>query len=500
MPSGTYTSGQVILFSPIITSQMGSWLKTLLQLYEKWRITKLAMRYVPSVGSTQPGNIMMFFDPDPTNNWGTYTAGPDLIKRAFTLAGRVDFSLWQTTTAQSPPSQWLWTQAQGSDPRLFQAGSFVVLCVTGFTVANDFGALHMDWSVEAVNKSYNQAAFTMTSAFTSMSAFNPDVNFWLAGASMAPMAGGGGLLQAASTSSLALGVPLAYMPAALTAGYSMTAINGGTAGTPAAQGPIIAFPAGEYIVNCGLVANEALPGNILTPAHGPGVTITSQDCGFGATNGGTVANCANSTCIIEVIDDADSSAIPIDVSNALTIVDNTTMVNTVVPATNDWGFFDVIADIVGIGVSIVDVFFDAVDVVAPILGAFLVTSRHSAPNCHAYLSRRHTAKVVRYNAGLGMGLSVQERILLDEFRKFKVSKLGPLHEPNRPVPVPMAVVSSKDERKEPLSPVYTTMHGDDLLVHTRKSGATATNHSSIRRQQEALLRTALDKLTGSQSD
>jgi hypothetical protein len=491
IPSGTYTSGQVILFSPIITSQMGSWLKTLLQLYEKWRITKLAMRYVPSVGSTQPGNIMMFFDPDPTNNWGSYTSGPDLIKRAFTLAGRVDFSLWQTTTAQSPPSQWLWTQAQGSDPRLFQAGSFVVLCVTGFTVANDFGALHMDWSVEAVNKSYNQAAFTMTSAFTSMSATNPDQNFGLAGASMAPLAGGGGLLQSVSTSSLALGVPLAYMPAAQTAGYTMTSVTGSGTTSTGAFGPILAFPAGEYIVNCGLVSNVALPGNILVPATGPGVAITSQDAGIGATNGGTVANCANSTCIIEVLDDTDSSAVPIDVSNALTVIDNTTMVNKPVPATNDWGFFDVLAGIASLGVNIVDIFFDAVDIVAPILGAFLVTSRHSAPNCHAYLMRRHTAKVVRYNVGVGMGLSTQERHLLDEFRKFKVAKLGPAYEPNRPVPVSQAVLSGKEERKEPTSPdlVYAA-HGDDI-IHVSRRGV----DSAKLLKQRMDLQAALDRLS-----
>lgn len=506
IPAGTYTAGQVILTSPLITSQMGSWLKTLLQLYEKWRITSLAMRYVPSVATTQAGNVVMFFDPDPTNNWGSYTAGPDLIKRAFTLAGRVDFSLWQATTARSPPSQWLWTQAQGSDPRLYQAGSFVVLCVTGFTAANDFGALHMDWSVEAVNKSYNQAAFSMTVATAVVMTPGPPTNpFYIAGQSMSPMAGGGGQYDPDMTCSLALGVPLAYVPNAQAASTNMVDILGGNHMLSVPTGPIMAFPAGEYLVNTGIVGNTTLSPAVysLTPCAGPGVTINSQDVSSGRSNGGGVANVLSSTCLIEVLDDADSSAVPVDISNALTVTDSSP-VNRVVPETNDWGFFDTLLGIGSGAVGIVDFFFDAVEVVSSIVGAFLVTSRHTSPNVHAHLMRRHQVRTVRYNSSQGLGVTAQERLLLEEFRRFKVSRLGPDYEPNRPVPVPQGVLSGKEERKEPLSRlsgkeerkeplspdlVYVS-HGDDI-VHVSRRGIDPTKLLKQRMDLQA----ALDRLS-----
>jgi hypothetical protein len=205
--------------------------------------------------------------------------------------------------------------------------------------------------------------------------------------------------------------------------------------------------------------------------------------------------------LIEVLDDVDSMAVPIDVSNAVNVDDSGPVNNVTVPETNDWGFFDVFAPLVGIVGNIVETFFDVAEIVGPILGAFLVTARHNAPNCHALLMRRHNVKVIRHNSAKGMGLSSQERALLEEFRKFKITRLGPVYEPNRPVPVPLSVVGGKDDHKDdtPTSPVYTTVHGDDVLVH-RRNVSQWTDSTSSRERQAQQLRQALDRLTQSPVD
>jgi hypothetical protein len=393
----------------------------MLQLFEKWRVVRLAMDYVPSVGSTQVGTLVMGFDPDPTNDWSSYSPGPALIQRFFTLKGRTDFALWQSCGAASPPSPWLWTQPQGSDQRLYQAGSFIVLCVTGFTATSDFGALYMKWSVEAVGKTYNQAAFTATSAMMSTPSIAPGTDLQLLGGyTMAPIMGGGPLTDV-GTGTYELGVPIAYVPNSKGAGALMYYQGSGGHITVTANGsPMMALPAGEYLVSGAVVApnGTSIPVNAtLVPVAGQPNWIVAYDSGSCSNQTGIGMQ---STCIVEIPDDANMPAVPVDVSNAIVVsgqVDGTG-VNRVVGESDDWGWFDFLTTLSTPFLNVIEGIVDVVEIVSPIVGLLLGGTRH-APNVRAHLVSKHTGKILRTSARMGLSGSRAERELLLEFLQYK---------------------------------------------------------------------------------
>jgi len=420
IPAGTYGSGQVVLTTPINISQMGAWLKPILQLYEQWKINKMVMKYRPSIGSTQAGNLRMFYDPDPTNNWAGYTPGADLVKRAFTMAGGVDFALWQSCASASPPTGWLWTQPQGSDPRLYQGGQFVVICVTGFTVASDPGALYMDWQVDARGKTYNQAAFTMTSMIVGgTGAIQQGPAQFIGEMLTSPLITGGTPVNNNPTWSWAIGAPVACLPTATSKTMydcrGSVVITGLDAGT-------LALPAGEYLitVSAGTGANvPTTPAIFVSPCAEGNNWIKASDTGAVIVNRTAGSNGFESTYIVEVPDDVHSLAMPIDANNDQIIVGASTKVNRPVPMTSDWGFVDTVASWTGIGCDVLQVGIEIVEIVSAIAGALLL-SAVTKPNCRMYHHTKRSIKMVTYTQSRnGLSMGVEETALLKEFLAYK---------------------------------------------------------------------------------
>jgi len=431
VPAGTYASGQVILVSPITISQMGSWLKTLLQLYEKWRITKLHMRFVTSVGSNTTGNVMMFFDPDPTNNWAAYVTGPDLLKRAFTMAGRVDFSLWQSATAVCPPGSWLWTQPQGSDVRLFSAGSFVMMAVTGFTAGVDIGAVYMDWSVEAVNKTYNQAAFTMTTVAmnaTTSAAIFPGPASTTLGYALAPWAGGTPVIGDCNRS-ISLGIPCAVATGSEATGKVLRSASGGSFTMSGGQ-PLFALGSGEYLIHVVGDTHASVPSAVpanFTPVCTTAAFIQAVDSGATTSTTG-FPNAVETTWIVEIPDDVHDVAHPMDANNDTSLATPTFVTPGLTPPTSDWCFMDVVTNTIGLAANIYNIMAEITEVVTPILGV-LLGQPHTRPNVSRHLHNKRSTTFL-YQTGkmkllhhaaerTYMSLTASDEVLFTQFQKFR---------------------------------------------------------------------------------
>jgi hypothetical protein len=422
--AGTYTAGQVMLTTPITIAQMGTWLKTILQLYEKWQIARLIMKYRPSVGSTQPGNIVMFFDPDPTNNWAGYTPGADLVKRAFNMAGRTDFALWQACQASSPPTGWLWTQPQGSDPRLFQGGQFVVVCVTGFTSSNDIGALYMDWAVNACIKTYNQAAFTMTTMTVASSGTIDARNSDFAGRLLTPPLYNSSPTTNPSSWIFNMGAPIAVLPQDMP---SVNMIDSTLTTRATASVGNICLPAGEYLVTVnaqgnytGIVPSVVL-GNVF-PCAQDGTWIKAVDVGPTLLGGSSVKSGIEATYIVEIPDDVDMLALPIDVSNSTTtaVQNGSSKVGRTNEESSDWGIVDTFFNWVGLGANAVEVGMEIVEIVASIAGLlFFAHGPNRSPNCRAHHTTRHGLKVWKFSNQVGLSMGKEELGLLQEFLTYK---------------------------------------------------------------------------------
>jgi len=438
IPSGTYAAGSVIVATPIVPAQMGPWLKTNLQLWERWRVTGMTMKYVPSVGSTQPGNLLMFFDPDPTNNWLGMSPGPDLIKRAFTQTGRKDFALWQGSSTSNPHHDLLWTQAQGSDTRLFQAGTFVLVTVTGFTSASDVGALHMDWAVTVHDKTYNQNAITETAFYSHYNAGGL-TNTVAADVSMSTLVAGelfGGLgnnvIPVPVGRGAQFGVPIAYSPnftgnvtdasgtarnlitntaSALAPGtycYNMTTEGFSTNGWPAA---------GQAASMCPVITN----GNIIDWDY----AVISADKASPAPPAGAVPVGYTGSMIVEIYDDANDSCIPVDSNDSVFVTtaasQQTPGVNKVVNKSTDWGIVDWIGNLKnmfgnGIIYNTLGVIADIADFAWPLIFA----SAHPAMT-KRMLAKRKGFECLTASATILPHLKHSDYAMFQQFLAFKAT-------------------------------------------------------------------------------
>jgi len=401
------------------------------------------MKYVTSSASTQPGNLVMFFDPDPTNNWLNYAQSADNVKRAFTQTGRKDFSLWQNASAVNPNHDWLFTQAQGSDPRFYQAGTFVLMCVTGFAATtSDPGALHLEWTVEAKNKAYNQNAIsettfaTLNSTANNASAYSTPHN--VSGLSLAcPVLGRsqmGGDYNNSGTSIAEIGVPVAYANMATTP--TLGPAGGVTLYDP--YTPFLALPPGMWMYTTTVeMANSNFPiiNTVpIIPSIGPNVVLRDWEVGpissdqrHGPSTGSTQQGYAG-TMYIEVLDDASSVAIPIDANNASsqqTLVGGSNNAgNAITRAVNksdDWGFADFILDLGSIGGTIIDVVSSVVDIAGPLLGALFLAPH---PTRKAILYRKYG--VARsLDPDMRAPSTAEDRFLFAEFLKFRANMQRP---------------------------------------------------------------------------
>jgi len=431
VPAGNYISGQVVLATPVVPGQMGPWLQTQLQLWEKWKVTSMVMSYVPSVGTTTAGNFIMFFDPDPTTNWLAMATGADTVKRAFTQTGRVDFAMWQDAKCTNPCRVELFTQASGSDPRFFQAGTFVLMCVTSCNLSSDPGALHMSWSVSVRNKTFNQNATSETIALTSYAApgwSNPstDINFTLSQLALPNL---GGIVASDNTSYQSeyhQGIPAAihYTPA----GQQLNVVSplwtdpthqgGGLVTNPGGNTTFFCLPPGEYIVTGTMyqtaIANAAPTNN----SYFSLVPITANISGVnqvvfhdydeaivtgrvGMNNNALQQGGFTSSVIVEVLDDTEVQAFPIDVS-AASMTSGTIAAPTIkqgsTKLSDDWGVVDFLLQAVDSLIAtnpVLETVMSVANIASSLFSSVFFLSSHPKM-LKRHMARKKTRSVMRF--------------------------------------------------------------------------------------------------------
>jgi len=414
-----------------------------------------------------------------------YGASADNVKRAFTQTGRTDFSLWQNASATNPNHDWLFTQAQGSDPRFYQGGTFVLMCVTGFTAGADPGALHLEWTVEAKNKAYNQSAISETTLATLNNTYNrADSQYTtlhnVSGLSLAcPVLGKsqmGGDYVNAGTSVAEIGVPVAYQ--------NMGFFGGQTFFDPST--PVLALPAGTWMYTFeieGTNTNFPLSNYIsMSPTVGPGVVLRDWEIGpisasrLGQFTGSNVQRGYEGTMYIEVLDDANSTATPLDANNAsmqtTAIGGSNNAANSIskmVNKSDDWGFADFVFDLATVGGNIIDVVTSIVDIAGPLLGSIFFTPHASKK---AVLYRKYG--VARSLDPESRAPSTSEdRLLFAQFLKFKA-------EVERSAAASQAK-ASKDEvpcSSGAPSPSWVAVRQEDLRLPSSPTGSTRSVSST----------------------
>jgi len=120
------------------------------QLFEKYRIRRFEVEYVPQVSANQAGNVVMFYDPDPYDLVGS---GPTALTRAMSAQRNVDFNVYTRTGLNClPPSGTpdLYTGDNANDLRLSRAGNcYLMLNSDGAAVGNvTLGTVLLHWSFE----------------------------------------------------------------------------------------------------------------------------------------------------------------------------------------------------------------------------------------------------------------------------------------------------------------------------------------------------------------
>jgi len=278
----------------------------------------------------------------------------------------------------------------------------------------------MDWQVDARGKTYNQAAFTMTSMIVGgTGAIQQGPAQFIGEMLTSPLITGGTPVNNNPTWSWAIGAPVACLPTATSKTMydcrGSVVITGLDAGT-------LALPAGEYLitVSAGTGANvPTTPAIFVSPCAEGNNWIKASDTGAVIVNRTAGSNGFESTYIVEVPDDVHSLAMPIDANNDQIIVGASTKVNRPVPMTSDWGFVDTVASWTGIGCDVLQVGIEIVEIVSAIAGALLL-SAVTKPNCRMYHHTKRSIKMVTYTQSRnGLSMGVEETALLKEFLAYK---------------------------------------------------------------------------------
>ncbi len=147
----------------------GTRLQILASLYEQYKVLHWSVEYIPSVGTGASGNIMMYIDPDVSDNPGT---GLPAVQKAMTAKG-IDFPIYNKAKVTYRPVKGmtdLYT-SDGTDLRFSQGGNvFVLSNTTGFAAATTVGALILKYKIKffkpllevAVNPSSNSGSAHIT--------------------------------------------------------------------------------------------------------------------------------------------------------------------------------------------------------------------------------------------------------------------------------------------------------------------------------------------------
>lgn len=122
------------------------------QMYEKFRFRRLRLRFVPAVGSNQPGSLLLAYDRDISDpNPPPGSAG---VRQCMSWADTVQGNAWLAhaldAKLECPDTGYYTDEAVGGDERLCYQGQFYTMVVNPFgnTVDLTVGNLVLDYELE----------------------------------------------------------------------------------------------------------------------------------------------------------------------------------------------------------------------------------------------------------------------------------------------------------------------------------------------------------------
>lgn len=136
------------LFSPTTLP----WLAKIAALYDKYRFTKLMIRYVNACGTNTPGEVNLSFDFDPKD------PVPTSMQQCCNMAVYKSTSAFRNATLAVPvksASNFVWRftrDANVTEGRIVDTGNLHV-STAGFTQSIRPGALYVDYEIELSDKS-----------------------------------------------------------------------------------------------------------------------------------------------------------------------------------------------------------------------------------------------------------------------------------------------------------------------------------------------------------
>lgn len=146
-------AGQVLRNDYVQPAEFGdSRLALFGQMYEKFRFRRLRYRFIPAVGSTQPGSLLLAYDRDISDP--TPPPGAQAIRQFMSWADSVQGNAWMnhTLTAQleCPDAGYYTDESVGGDERLCYQGQFYVAVVNPFGNAADLviGNMVLEYDLE----------------------------------------------------------------------------------------------------------------------------------------------------------------------------------------------------------------------------------------------------------------------------------------------------------------------------------------------------------------
>jgi len=140
------------LFSGIVSPGAinGSRLQIFSGLYERWKLKRWVVTYIPEVGTSTPGNLVLYYEPDPTD---FVPDGQAAISKAMSSKG-IDFPVYSMSRPKiGAKVEKEFTNLYTTDSvevRMSQAGLMVLFCnfVSTFSGTTTVGQLVLDYEIE----------------------------------------------------------------------------------------------------------------------------------------------------------------------------------------------------------------------------------------------------------------------------------------------------------------------------------------------------------------
>jgi len=174
--SSSQLVGDILVNLPINPQNLvGTRLQQLSVLWERWRIKKWTLKYIPVAATTVPGQVIMAYDPDVVDNWGNN----GLNVQKLTELNGVSVPVYGKTASVSflPEKQMQNLYGNSSiDPRFSSPGRFILAAATLFTTAMTVGNLYLDYSIEFYKPTLEGITGNVMTGGLSIAGSN--ANFW----------------------------------------------------------------------------------------------------------------------------------------------------------------------------------------------------------------------------------------------------------------------------------------------------------------------------------